>query len=380
MEVWVSREDAAGVYPIRVAQVMGKMLGGGVEAVVMNYYRHIDRNKVQFDFLVDADSTLVPRDEIESLGGRVFVIPPYQNQLAYQRELGTLFREQRWPIVHSHVNALSVFSLRAAKKAGVPVRIAHSHSTANPNERAKTAVKNVLRTQANRYPTDRFACGEYAGTWLFGKDVNFTVMPNAIDLSRFAFSANKRGALRSELGIEDATFVVLHMGRFVEQKNHRFLVEVFTELLKQKPNAMLLLAGNGPLRKEMEGEVASRGISDHVRFLGQRSDADALYCAADVFCLPSLYEGLPVVAVEAQAAGLSCTLSDRITREADVTGTCQFLPIDDPDVWADALCSVEPKTDAERAGIDHADFANYDIEKQGAWLTERYLELYKEVS
>ena len=138
--------------PIRVAQVMGKMLGGGVEAVVMNYYRHIDRSRVQFDFLVDADSTRVPRDEIESLGGRVFVVPPYQKPLSYQRKLVKLFAEQRWPIVHSHINTLSVFPLRAAQRAGVPIRIAHSHSTSNPNERAKTVLKDILRTQANRYP------------------------------------------------------------------------------------------------------------------------------------------------------------------------------------------------------------------------------------
>lgn len=355
---------------------MGKMLGGGVEAVVMNYYRHVDRNKVQFDFLVDADSTLVPRDEIESLGGRVFVIPPYQNQLAYQRELGTLFREQRWPIVHSHVNALSVFSLRAAKKAGVPVRIAHSHSTANPNERAKTAVKNVLRTQANRYPTDRFACGEYAGTWLFGKDASFTVMPNAIDLSRFAFSAKKRESLRSELGIKNSTFVVLHMGRFVEQKNHRFLVEVFVELLKKKPDALLLLAGDGPLRKEVEAEVVSRGISDHVCFLGQRSDADELYCAANVFCLPSLYEGLPVVGVEAQAAGLPILLSDGVTREALITSRARMLSLSlGVGVWAKELAEMGRNCTEPMSGSDCEAISRYDIEKAAPLLVDKYLEL-----
>ena len=202
--------------PIRVAQVMGKMLGGGVEAVVMNYYRHIDRSRVQFAFLVDADSTRVPRDEIESLGGRVFVVPPYQKPLSYQRELVKLFAEQRWPFVHSHINTLSVFPLRAAQSAGVPVRIAHSHSTSNPNERAKTVLKDILRTQANRYPTARFACGQYAGEWLFGRDQSFAVMPNAIDLQRFKFSYAKRLDLREKLGIDAGAFVVLHMGRFIE--------------------------------------------------------------------------------------------------------------------------------------------------------------------
>lgn len=185
--------------PVRVAQVVGKMVGGGVEAVVMNYYRHIDRSKVQFDFLVDSDSTLVPRDEIESLGGRVFEIPPYQHIAEYQRELQRLFKQEGWRIVHSHINALSVFPLRAAKKAGVSVRIAHSHSTSGKGEYAKNALKAVLKTQSNRYPTHRFACSQFAGEWLFGKAAHFEVVYNAIDLDRFRFNAEARAQARADL-------------------------------------------------------------------------------------------------------------------------------------------------------------------------------------
>lgn len=186
---------------IRVAQVVGKMVGGGVEAVVMNYYRHIDRSKVQFDFLVDADSTLVPREEIESLGGRIFEIPPYQHVFEYQRELQRLFKQEGWKIVHSHINALSVFPLRAAKKAGVPVRIAHSHSTSGKGEYAKNALKSVLKTQSNRYPTHRFACSKFAGEWLFGKAAHFEVVYNAIDLDRFRFNVEARAEARADLGL-----------------------------------------------------------------------------------------------------------------------------------------------------------------------------------
>lgn len=362
--------------PIRVAQVMGKMLGGGVESVVMNYYRHVDRSKVQFDFLVDSDSTLVPRKEIESLGGRVFVISPYQDILRYQRELETLFREQRWLIVHSHVNALSVFPLMVAKRAGVPVRIAHSHSTANPNELAKTAIKDVLRTQANRYPTARFACGRYAGEWLFGRGVPFEVMPNAIELGRFAFSSESRKNVRAELDIAESAFVVLHMGRFVEQKNHRFLLEVFAELLRLRPDTVLLLAGDGPLRAEMEQRAQSLGIAGSVRFLGQRPDADRLYSAADVFCLPSLYEGLPVVGVEAQAAGLPILLSDSVTREVLITSRVRMLPLSaGVRAWTEALATAgegrtEPMSEADREAV-----SRYDIENAAPRLADKYLEL-----
>lgn len=186
--------------PIRVAQIVGKMNGGGVEAVVMNYYRHIDRSKVQFDFLVDSDSTLIPREEIESLGGRVFEVPPYQHVVEYQHELQRLFKQEGWKIVHSHINALSVFPLRAAKKAGVPVRIAHSHSTSGKGEYAKNTLKAVLKTQSNRYPTHRFACSKFAGEWLFGKAAHFEVVYNAIDLDRFCFNAEARAQARADLG------------------------------------------------------------------------------------------------------------------------------------------------------------------------------------
>lgn len=364
--------------PIRVAQVMGKMLGGGVEAIVMNYYRHIDHTKIQFDFLVDSDSTLVPADEIMLLGGRVFEIPPYQNQFAYQRELHTLFNKQHWLIVHSHVNALSVFPLRAAKRAGVPVRIAHSHSTSNPDERVKTAMKTVLRTQANRYPTARFACGEYAGEWLFGEGTDFTVVPNAIDLTGFCFSEQKRNAVRSSFGISSNAFVMLHMGRFVEQKNHNFLLDVFAGLIRRENNAVLLLAGDGPLRSEILQKAANLGISDRVRFLGQRTDADALYSAADVFCLPSLYEGLPVVAVEAQASGLPLVMSDKVTREALITSRASIVALEsDVDDWARAVLQAGANRLAPVTREDAQAISRYDIVQAAPVLTQKYLDLAK---
>ena len=365
--------------PIRVAHVVGKMAGGGVEAVVMNYYRHIDRSKVQFDFLVDSDSTLVPREEIETLGGRVFEIPPYQHVLEYQRELQRLFKQEGWKIVHSHINALSVFPLRAAKNAGVPVRIAHSHSASGKGEYAKNTLKAALKTQANRYPTHRLACSEYAGEWLFGKCADFEVLYNAIELDRFSFSEEARAKARADLGLVGDTFAVGHLGRFMPQKNHRFLVDAFAELVRIRPDSVLLLAGDGEQRPLVESWVSEREVASKVKFLGQRADADCLYQAFDAFALPSLYEGLCLVGVEAQRAGLPCLLSDAITREVDVTGTCEFLPIDDPKVWADALARVAdaPARDRSLPGMDSR-FDRYDIEKAALGLAEYYELLYAE--
>ena len=360
---------------IRVAQVMGYMEGGGVEQVAMNYYRHIDRSLVQFDFLVCEGSGMVPRGEIESMGGRVLMVPPYKRLPRYTRELERLFREGRWPIVHSPVNALSVFPLRAAKRAGAPVRIAHSHTTTGKGETAKSAAKAVLRRFSNVYPTHRMACSRYAGEWLFGKGAEFEVVYNAIDLSRFAFDAEARARARTDLGLVDDQLAIGHVGRFVPVKNHRFLIEAFAELVKLRPDAVLLLVGSGEAEALVEGWAAERGVADRVRFLGQRNDVDRLYQALDAFALPSLYEGLPLVSVEAQAAGLPCLLSDRITREVDVTGAVRFLPIDDPSAWAEALSEVQPGT---RIDACRDDFENYDIDCAAERLAARYLELAKE--
>lgn len=366
--------------PIRVAQVVGKMKGGGVEAVVMDYYRHVDRSRVQFDFLVDEDSTVVPRDEIESLGGRVFEVPPYQRLPHYMRELEVLFRAECWPIVHSHVTALSVFPLCAAKRARVPIRIAHSHSTSGRGEYAKNAMKAVLRHLSNVFPTARFACSEFAGEWLFGKGVSFDVVYNAIDLRAFSFAAAVRAETRSELGVARDTFVVGHLGRFVAQKNQVFLVDTFAELTRTRPDSVLVLAGDGDSRPLIEFRAAERGVADKVMFLGQREDASRLYQAFDAFALPSLYEGLGLVGVEAQRAGLPCLLSDAVTREVDVTGTCEFLPIEDPKVWAAALSRIAeaPARDRSLSENGRLRFDDYDIEKAAPKLVACYERLVSE--
>ncbi|RGK82502.1 glycosyltransferase family 1 protein [Collinsella sp. TF09-1AT] len=354
---------------IRVAQIVGKMNGGGVEAVVMNYYRHIDRSKVQFDFLVDSDSTLIPREEIESLGGRVFEIPPYQHVVEYQRELQRLFKQEGWKVVHSHINALSVFPLRAAKKAGVPVRIAHSHSTSGKGEYAKNILKAVLKTQSNRYPTHRFACSKFAGEWLFGKDANFEVVYNAIDLVRFSFNAEARAKARADLGLVGNQFAIGHVGRFTAQKNHSFLIDVFSEVAKRRDDAVLLLVGTGEAGASVKALVDERGLTDRVKFLGQRSDVSRLYQAFDAFVLPSLYEGLGLVGVEAQVAGLPCLFSDAITREVDVTGESKFLSIEKSDVWVKEISAIHPKVDRS---IDLSRFRNYDIEFAAKALSAFY--------
>lgn len=317
--------------PIRVAQIVGKWIGGGVESVVMNYYRHIDRTKIQFDFICDEDSTNIPYEEIEKLGGKVILIPPYQKVFKYHKVLKKILKDADYKIVHSHINTLSVFSLFAAKCARIPVRIAHSHSTTNKKEKKKNALKQLLRTFSKLFATDYMCCSELAGRWLFGNKEydkgNVYLLNNAIDIDKFKYNEEVRKRKREELNIQDNTLVIGNVGRFVEQKNHRFLIDIFNEIHKQNDNSILLLAGQGPLMGEIKIKVKNLGLEKCVKFLGQRKDINELYQAFDVFCLPSLYEGLPVVGVEAQATGLLCVFSKDMTKETKILESTQFLSL-----------------------------------------------------
>ena len=356
--------------PIRIGMIMGKWLGGGVEAVIMNYYRHIDRSKIQFDFICDEDSTDIPYKEIEKLGGKVIICPPYQKIFKYIKELKRIYKENDYQIVHSNINTLSIFPLYAAKKAGVPIRIAHSHSTANKKEWKKTMIKNILRPFSKLYANKYVCCSELSGRWLFGNKTydkgKVYLLNNAIDLDKFKYDEKVREAKRKEMGIADETIVIGHIGRFVEQKNHRFLIDIFNELHKKESNSILLLAGQGPLMNEMKQKVKDLGLEDSVRFLGQRSDAAELYQAFDLFLLPSLYEGLPVVGVEAQATGNLCYLSDAMTKETKVLDSTKFMSLGQTaEEWAIAILNdikkykkQDTKEEVSKYGFNIAEEAN----------------------
>lgn len=360
--------------PVRVAQIIGKWVGGGVEAVVMNYYRNIDHQKIQFDFICDDDSTNIPYDEIEKMGGKVILIPPYQKIFKYHKELKRVLKEGKYQIVHSHINTLSVFSLFAAKCAKVPVRIAHSHSTTNKKEKNKNFIKQILRPFSKLFATDYMCCSELAGRWLFGDKEydkgNVYLLNNAIDLEKFKYDENIRNEKRKELNITDDTMVIGHVGRFVEQKNHRFLIDIFNEIHKQKEKSILLLVGQGPLMEEIKEKVKNLGLEKKVIFLGQRNDINELYQAFDVFCLPSLYEGLPVVGVEAQATGLLCLFSDDMTKETKVLNSTMFMSLSSGAVkWSEEILT----------SVNHfkRHDTKFEVSKCGFNIQEEVYKLYK---
>ena len=343
--------------PIVVAQIMGKWLGGGVESVIMNYYRHIDRNKIQFDFICDEDSTNIPYEEIEKLGGKVILCPPYQKLPKYLKYLKRLFFEKKYRIVHSNISTLSVFPLYAAKKAGVPVRIAHSHSTSNPKEWKKNLMKNALRPFSKVWATDYFACTKHAGEYQFGKKAveqgKVKIITNAIEIEKFKFDPDARKRLRKEFGFDEDDYVVGNFGRLDPAKNQVFLVEAFAELKKKIPKAKLLIVGDGPLRSTIKKKAEKLGVAESVRMEPRRDDINKCYSALDVFAFPSLYEGLGMVAIEAQIAGLTVIASKNIPVEASI-GNLRQSPLD------------------ASSFLEKAEFSDYQITKRAPLLMDIY--------
>lgn len=358
---------------LRILHCVNNMHRAGLETMLMNYYRNIDRTKMQFDFLTHRAERSDYDDEIEALGGKIYHAPRLypRNYPEYFRCMDSFFREHtEYKIVHSHIDAMSYLPLLAAKKAGIPVRIAHSHSSGIDLD-FKYPLKQYFRFRLGNVTTHSFSCGEKAGEFLFrGRD--FTVIPNAVDPLQFHFSEAIRQQRRAELDIENR-FVVGHVGRMSYPKNHEFLLRLFAELLNKRPDALLLLVGTGEKAEELKSKVMELGISSSVMFLGNRNDVHELYQAMDVFVLPSHFEGIPVVGIEAQFAGLPCLFSEGVPREVCFSKTCRFRKLSEPlSVWIDDLLSLASEADRS-ANIENT---AYDIRIAAVDLQKRYEELF----
>lgn len=363
---------------IRILQCVNDMHRAGLETMLMNYYRNIDRTKIQFDFLTHRPYRSDYDDEIEKMGGKVYYAPRLypQNYPAYFKWMKNFFKEHpEYKVVHSHIDTMSYLPLLAAKKAGVPIRIAHSHNTSLDRD-FKYLLKQYFRLKINSVCTYRLACGEDAGKFLFG-DRSFKVIPNAIDAEKFYFNEELRNKKRKELGI-NSEFVVGHVGRLSYQKNHKFLIDIFKELLRKEPESLLLLVGVGEKEQEIRNQVENLGIDDKVRFLGNRSDVNELYQAMDVFVMPSFFEGIPVVGVEAQFAGLPCIFSDKVPREVRFTDNCAFLPLSkSPDIWVNDI--LKDYNNCRLKQFHNFKDSVYNIEYSHTLLENVYLELNKDI-
>lgn len=327
---------------IKIAQIMGKWIGGGVESVIMNYFENMDRTKFQFDFICDEDSTNIPYEKIKKLGGKIIIVPPYQHIFKYISTLKKIFKKNNYQIVHSNINTISVFPLYAAKKTGIPIRIAHSHSSSNKVEWKKNLIKNILRIFSKKYANVYFACSESAGRYLFGNKTyengKVTIINNAIDIEKFKFDLKKEKEIKDKNDIEDSAFVIGHIGRFVAQKNHSFLIDVFNEVHKIDREAILLLIGQGPLQSKIKRKVTDLKLEENVKFLGQISNISDYYNAMSTFVLPSIYEGLGMVLIEAQENKLPCIASTEVPIEASISNQVEYIDIEKgAEYWAQEI-------------------------------------------
>lgn len=376
-----SRQQAE---PIRILHVLGRLDRGGAETMVMNLYRQIDRSCIQFDFVLHTEEECAYSEEVRLLGGRIFSVPAFAaaRALHYRHAWEALLAgHPEWKVLHSHIRSTASLYLPIARQQGIHT-IIHSHNTASGSGLSavvKTLLQYPLRFQAD----ELFACSLAAGEWLYGRKAcgssRFHLLKNAIDTGHFAYREEKRKRCREALGISREALVIGHVGRFEEQKNHRFLLDIFAAFQQKIPDAVLLLIGEGGLEKAVKHKAEELGLSG-VHFLGVRTDVDELLCAMDVFLFPSLFEGLPVTLIEAQATGLPVIASDTITDEVKVTPLVQMCsPFESAEKWADAVGRIygehgpQSRTEESENAVRAIGQAGYDITQTADWL-ERFYE------
>ena len=369
------------VEPVRVLHIIQRMEAGGTQALLMNLYRNIDRSKVQFDFLVEYSDRQFYDDEIISLGGRIYysTVREDYNLLMFKKQLRALLKEHpEYKIIHVHAYTIGYISLKTAKNEGVPIRIAHAHSNSIHHDK-KRFLKKIMQKAFTVYATDLFACSEEAGKFHF-KNKEFKVLQNAIDISHYLPNIEVREKLRKELNL-GSKFVVGHVGRFQPEKNHQFLLETFTALLKKKPNAMLLLLGDGPLRSQIESQIQdNKALCKNVLLLGNRPNVYNYLQIMDVFAFPSLYEGLGIVAIEAQSAGIPILCSTGVPEAGCITDLAQRLPLEaGPIKWAEKLLEISLNPEAHKDHSTQICNAGFDINETSIMMEKYYLNQYYSV-
>ena len=364
--------------PIRVLHMIGSLNIGGSQSMIINLHKAIDKTKVQFDYIIDHPGHLYYESVVKSLGGKIFEFPTFKghNFLEIRKAWKQFFKEHpEYKILHSHVRSYASLYLPIAKKAGLKT-IIHSHSTSNGNGMGsvvKRIMQYPLRWQADYF----FGCSKDAGAWLFGNKVvnssNYHILQNAIDTEQYSFNPEIRKEYREKLGLGNKkTFI--HVGRFHPAKNHPFLLNIFSEIHKQDPNTVLLLAGDGELRPEIEKQIMSLDLQKDVVLLGSRSDVPKLLQAADCFLFPSIWEGLPITVVEAQAAGLPCVVSANITKEVCFSELVKCLPIDKGvGCWKDLMVNIPAKKDVKVQIMN----AGFDIQYTANNLLNFYLNIFE---
>lgn len=363
---------------IRVAIIAGVLHAGGKRNLIMEYYRHIDRNKIQFDFICDSDSNGIPEKEIEELGGGVYKVAPYKNLPKHLKETYSILRKNKYQIIHAFDNTLNLFPMFLGWKAGIRTRISESISKGDKNEK-KTIVKYALRPFSHLFATDFMANSVDCGIWQFGKDAykegKIKIFKSVINADANAFNKELRDETRKEYGWEDKT-VYGFIGRYVAQKNPLFLIDIFNEISKRQDNALLAMIGYGDLEEEMHQKINELGLQDKVKDFGKREDIKRFYNAFDAFLLPSLYEGMPVVGVESQCAGLPIFFSKNITDETTACDLANYIGLEEtPSAWADKIITVTSKNMTQRRSYSQEiKVAGFDSYSEAQRLQQLYEE------
>jgi Glycosyltransferase len=367
--------------PTRVLHVVSQMNRNGLESRIMDIYRNIDRSKIQFDFLTHRLTPGQFDEEIKSLGGNLYYLPAIRPQkiISYRRTLDKFFSEHDYKIVHAHLNSYCTWVLSAAKKAGVPVRIAHSRNS-GMDHNWKAIFKYLSKQFVNKPTTHKFACSRQAGEWLFGKKGiehpnYFKVIPNGFEISKFSYSEDKRKQFRQILGLTDELTIV-HVGRITYQKNHAFLVKVFKELIGVHPNSKLFLLGDGDLRKTVEQQCIDLGIQNKVVFMGNIQNVGDYLNAMDIMVFPSIYEGFGTVVIETQCNGLPTIASDVLPKETQITDCLEFMSISKQNEleWAQEIVRLKDIV-VRKDRTEEIKEAGYDIHDTYRILSEFYLEM-----
>jgi glycosyltransferase involved in cell wall biosynthesis len=363
---------------MRVLHAVVNMNRGGAETLIMNIYRNVDRTRVQFDFLTCKEGVF--DSEIMELGGRVHRIPYVTDvgHSGYKKALNKFFQQHKeYKIIHSHMDKMSGMVLKAAFDAGVPVRIAHSHNTYSEGGMAARTYKWFVGKQIKSFATHMYACSHAAAKWLYGDDAkNAIILKNGIEIEKYLYSEASRKKMRKALQISDNQIVFGHVGRFNEQKNHMFLLEIFSEVIKRLPNSMLILIGDGKLRKKIEEKMNLLHLTDKVKLLGVRDNVHEILQAFDFFLFPSFHEGLPVTLVEAQSSGLPCFISEHISEEVDLgVGLIHYLPITNTHTWVEEILKQMKRSRKREIYQQRLAQKGYDIKRTAQQTQKSYLGL-----
>jgi glycosyltransferase involved in cell wall biosynthesis len=368
---------------IRILHIVSSLnIGSGVMGVIMNYYHNINRDNIQFDFLYFTKMPDTFETEIRKLGGNTYYLlkPSLKRYFKVHKEYVQFFKENahKYKAVHLHVVSLNFFVLPIAKKYGVKNLITHSHNTKYSDKKISALRNRILCIPLKKWATHFFACSRAAGEFLYGKKYfdkgKVAVINNAIDCEKFKYNEFIRNKMRRELGIQDK-FVIGHVGRFAKQKNHYFLLEIFAKIIERKANSILMLIGDGPLFEEIKNKAKLLGIEESVMFLGRKSNVEDCFQAMDVFVLPSLFEGLGIVLLEAQCAGLPCYASDVVPNDAKISNNFNYLSLGNkPAEWAnEILKNLDHHTRSDgRLSIFESGFV---IQSQAKNLEKFYLNL-----